>query len=220
MRHKYATPAIVLARTPLAEASASITLLTPEVGLIRARAQGVRKPGAKMASALQTLVESDVLLLRGKDGWRLAGALHTNDWFAGLKGRPARLRAGRIASLLQRLVHIDIATFAPGDALDTSTALYTIFMQFLQGLTDLTALSKTELEITDLATMNAAQEESFADAAEILAALRILHVLGVDAGTIPGDLAGGFSEDLLQEISDDRAAYLSRVNRGIAASGL
>jgi recombinational DNA repair protein (RecF pathway) len=64
MRHKYSTTAIVLSRTPLAEASALVTLLTADVGLIRARAQGVRKPGAKMASALQTLIESDVMLLR------------------------------------------------------------------------------------------------------------------------------------------------------------
>jgi recombinational DNA repair protein (RecF pathway) len=209
MRHKYATPAIVLGRTALAEASATVVLLTPEVGLIRARAQGVRKPGAKMASALQTFVESDVLLLRAKDGWRLAGALYTNDWFAGLKGRPARLRAGRIASLLQRLVHTNTIAFASTDAVDTSTALYTIFMQFLETLTQLSLLSARD-----------AEEETFAEAAEILAALRILHVLGVDAGEIPGELTGGFDTEILQKIIDGRSDFLSRVNRGIAASGL
>ena len=51
----------MLARTPLAEASASLLLLTEEFGLARARAQGVRKPGAKMAGALATLAESDVI---------------------------------------------------------------------------------------------------------------------------------------------------------------
>jgi hypothetical protein len=204
MRHKYTTSAIVLARTPLAEASAVVTLLTPEVGLIRARAQGVRKPGAKMASALQTLVESEVMLVRGKDGWRLAGALHTNDWFGRLKERAARKRAARIAGLLQRLVHTDMLE-VHGDALETSQTLYHIFMQFLEALTQISLLDPEEL---------------IADAAEILAALRILHMLGVDAGDIPGDITGGFASEFLQDITAERQQYLSRVNHGIAASGL
>ena len=40
MRHKYATPAVILARAPLAEAGMLATLLTSEFGLIRARAEG------------------------------------------------------------------------------------------------------------------------------------------------------------------------------------
>ena len=194
MRHKYATPSIVLSRTPLSEASALITLLTSEVGLIRARAQGIRKPGAKMASALQTLVESDVMLLRGKEGWRLAGALHSTDWFGKLS-RPARLRAGRIASLLLRLVH--------GEISDTTPVLYTIFLQFLTTLSELSE-----------------SDEVLADAAECLAALRILHALGVDAGEVPGGLAGDFTLDTLEGITNDRADVILRINRGIVASGL
>ena len=194
MRHKYATPSIVLSRSPLSEASALVTLLTSEVGLVRARAQGIRKPGAKMASALQTFVESDVMLLRGKEGWRLAGALHSNDWFSKL-ARPARLRAGRIASLLLRLVHSEISEANP--------VLYTIFLELL------TALSQTnELD------------ESAADAAECLAALRILHALGVDAGEIPGGLSGDYCIETLEEATSGRADLIIRINRGIAASGL
>ena len=43
-----------------------VTLLTPELGLVRARAEGVRRSGAKLAHALQTLHASDVILVRGK----------------------------------------------------------------------------------------------------------------------------------------------------------
>ena len=194
MRHKYATPAIVLSRTPLSEASSLITLLTSDVGLVRARAQGVRKPGAKMASALQTFVECDVMLLRGKEGWRLAGALHTTDWFAKLT-RPARLRAGRVTSLLLRLVH--------GETVEASAMFYTIFIQFL---TVLTELSETD--------------EILADAAECLVALRILHALGVDAGHIPGELTGGYTVAILESVIENRPDFILRINRGIAASGL
>jgi DNA repair protein RecO len=194
MRHKYATPSIVLSRTPISEASAVVILLTSEVGLVRARAQGIRKPGAKMASALQTFVESDVLLLRGKDGWRLVGALHGTDWFARLS-RPARLRAGRIASLILRLVH--------GEINDSNQVLYSIFLQFL------TILAESE-----------EANESLEDAAECLAALRILHALGVDAGEVPGGLAGDFGGEALAEVTANRAEIILRINRGIAASGL
>jgi hypothetical protein len=154
-----------------------------------------------MASALQTFVECDVMLLRGKEGWRLAGALHTNDWFGKLE-RPARLRAGRIASLVLRLVH--------GESADSSAVVYQIFLQFLSGLTELGALYPTETE----------EAETTADAAECLAALRILHALGVDAGTIPDELAGGYSAEVLDEVIADRANFILRINRGIAASGL
>src|ERR1700722_4910107 len=106
MRHKYTTTGIVLARTPIGEASAFITLLTPDLGLIRARAQSVRKPGAKLAAALQTFSESDVIVVRGKEGWRLSGAVLGRAWFSELS-LPARLRAGRITSLILRLVHSD-----------------------------------------------------------------------------------------------------------------
>jgi recombinational DNA repair protein (RecF pathway) len=204
MRHKYATPAIVLSRTPLAEASALITLLTSEVGLVRARAQGVRKPGAKMAGALQTLVECDVLLLRGNQGWRLAGALHTTDWFSKLQESPARKRAGRIAHLMLRLVHEESS--------ESSAVLYSIFLEFVSALSRISELC--------CAGASEADHESFADAAECLAALRILHALGVDAGTIPGESHSDFASETLKEVIQNRPDILLRINRGIAASGL
>jgi hypothetical protein len=216
MRHKYDTPAIVLSRTPLAEASALITLLTAEVGLVRARAQGVRKPGAKMAGALQTLVECDVLLLRGNQGWRLAGALHTTDWFSKLQESPARKRAGRIAHLMLRLVHEESS--------ESSAVLYSIFLEFVSALSRISELcfvgASNASGASDASNANEANQESFADAAECLAALRILHALGVDAGTIPGESHSDFASDTLQEVIQNRPDILLRINRGIAASGL
>jgi hypothetical protein len=207
MRHKYASPGIVLARTPLSEASALITLLTPEVGLIRARAQGVRKPGAKMASALQTFVECDATLLRGKEGWRLAGALQVHDWYAKLEHTPARLRAGRIASLMLRLVH--------GESFDQASneIFYTIFREFLS------ALAGTESTDASI-VLDDVLDEAEQDAAECLAALRILHALGVDAGEVPGTVTGNYAPEILEAVAENRADFILRINRGIAASGL
>lgn len=127
MRHKYSTQALVLSRTPLSEAGMLVTLLTSEFGIIRARAEGLRRAGAKLAHALQTLNDSEISLVRGKEGWRLTGAVLGEDYFETLT-REGRLRVARVASLLLRLVH--------GEAADPG--LYTQFMAFVQALGELT----------------------------------------------------------------------------------
>lgn len=188
MRPRYGTGAIVLARTPLAEASALLYLLTPEFGLVKVRAQGLRKPSAKLAGATQTLSESDVTMVRGKDGWRLAGALLSRAWARELSPS-ARMRAGRIVRLILRLV--------AGETRDPE------LFHTLKGL--LAALSSLP--------------ESEAEAAECLAALRVLRALGLDAGELPGG-AEAYAEDALAAAHSERRALITRINRGIAASGL
>ncbi len=183
MRHKYATQAIVLARRPLAESAALVTLLTEEFGIVRARAEGLRKPGAKLAHALQTFDACEVTLVRGKEGWRLSGALQGESWFRNLS-RSARVRAGRVNGLLIRLVHGEL----------NDVFLFPLFSQFLEDLTRLT------------------EEEQ--DTAEILTALRILAVLGLDAGAVPED------STYAPLSAEDRRALVTRVNHGISASGL
>ena len=118
MRHKYSTRAIVLGRTPTGEESISATLITEGFGLIRARSQGARKHGAKMSAGLQTLSSSDVTLLRGKEGWRMAGAVPEVNWARELDAE-GRLRAARVLELAERLIrgeHEDVELFAIIDA--------------------------------------------------------------------------------------------------------
>lgn len=148
MRPRYGTPAIVLSRSSTAEASASLLLLTEEFGLARARAQGVRKPGAKLASAVQTLSECDVILVKGKDGWRISGANLVRNRSREL-APSMRARAGRVATLILRLVHGE--TNDPG--------LFVLFTTFLDVLPVLS--------------------EEDADAAETLMVLRMLGMLGL-----------------------------------------
>jgi len=154
MRPKYPSRGIVLARYPLGEANVSLILLTPEFGLVRARAQGLRKPGAKLAPALQTLSLCEAVLVRGKEGWRLSGAVLEKNWARTLSGS-AKERAGRIASLILRLVR--------GETSDP-----VIFFVFNDFLTALEALSEEEQEL-----------------AEVIAALAILNDLGLDDGEVP-----------------------------------
>src|SRR5262249_23645884 len=112
MRPRYSIEALVLGRTPHGEASASLALLTPEFGLVRARAQGIRTSGAKLAPALQTLSLVDVILVRGKDTWRLSGASAVQNYANELSGE-ARASAGRIARLLLRLMQGESSDHQP-----------------------------------------------------------------------------------------------------------
>lgn len=146
----------MLTRRAQGEANADVYLLTHEFGLVRGRAQGLRKSGAKLAPALQTFAESDVTLVRGKDTWRIAGGALVENWAEKLESS-ARVRAGKIAQLILRLVH--------GESNDPST--FFIFKSFLESLSGISP------------------EE--ADAAECLVALRLLRTLGLDAGDIPGE---------------------------------
>lgn len=155
MRHKYETRCIVLSRSPLGEANAFVTLLTPDLGLVRAQAQGIRKPGAKLAAAFTTFAESDVVLVRGKDSWRVAGAVLVGNWSRQMSLAETRSRAVRISGLLLRLV--------AGEAYDPE--LFAIIREFFQAL--------------------ASFPEEMNESAEILAALRILAALGFDKGGIP-----------------------------------
>ncbi len=189
MRHKYETRGIVLSRSPLGEASAFVTLLTSELGVVRVRAQGVRVPGAKLAPALTTFTENSIVLIRGKEGWRLAGAVLEENWFRRLPHTDARRRAARIYGVLRRLV--------AGEVHDPQ--LFPIVKGFLQSLSVL--------------------PDKMHEAAEVLAALRILAALGLDRGKIPGEVEI-FTESLLATTIENRADYIARINHGIAASDL
>lgn len=157
MRHKYETRGIVLSRSPLGEASAFITLLTEDFGLLRVKAQSIRRPGAKLSSALATFVESSLVLVRGRDGWRVTGAIQEENWLKRINSTASRQRATRLSGLLLRLI--------TGET--RNSALFLIARGFLKALSEL--------------------NEDMHEAVEILAALRTLAALGLSAGEIPGD---------------------------------
>ena len=124
MRHKYETRGIVLARRASGERDASLTILTEDLGLLHARAGGVRLTKSKLAHALVTFAHSELTLVSGKDGWRVAGAVLRENWFARLPAGEPRRRAARITGLLLRL--------SPTEA--PETALYPLMEACLAAL--------------------------------------------------------------------------------------
>lgn len=157
--------------------------------MVRGRAQGVRKPAAKLAAALQTFSGSDVVLIRGKEGWRIGGAILAFDYFKPLTFS-MRACAGRVAGLMLRLVS--------GDS--NEPELYEFFEEFLR----------------TLPTLSLEEEED----AEILAALYLLALLGLDAGVEIPTEGGRFGERARAFARDNRKDLITRINRGLQASGL
>ncbi len=190
MRHKYFVSGLVLARFPFSEDSASLVLLTDELGLLRARARAIRKPSAKLASSLQTLTESRISLVHGKLGWQLFGAQCVRQWAPKLSF-VARARAARVSELLIRL--------APGELKQVS--LYNTFVGFFKALDEFPEeLHESIEQLAALRTVHALGLDDGilpAKEGEAIYYSEVLHALGEDSGE-----------------------YVMRINRGIAASGL
>lgn len=190
MRHTYNTRGIVLSRTSIGEAHLLVTILTKDLGIVHARAQSIRRSGAKLAAPLVTFAESDVILVRGKDIWRVSGAVFGESWFTRLSSIDTRRMAIRVSGLLLRLV--------AGEELE-ERALFAVIQSFF------------------VALANAPQETC--EAIEILAVLQLLGALGVDAGPLPEGTVS-FTPSACAEVLRTRCTLIARINNGIAASGL
>ena len=72
--HIYTTQGIVLRHWPLREADRVYSILTRDLGLVRASATGVRKEESKLRSSLEPFSLSLVSLVKGKEYWRITSA--------------------------------------------------------------------------------------------------------------------------------------------------
>lgn len=97
------TPGLVLHKRPLGEGSASVFLLTPALGLVRARAQGARLQKSKLRYGLEPLTTGRYSLVRGKQEWRLTGVEEPSRECMRAT-LPQRKRLGQVSRLLLRLV--------------------------------------------------------------------------------------------------------------------
>lgn len=132
MRHKYQTQGICIGRREQGEANVVVSVLTRDLGLVRARVQGVRKTGAKLASGIRTLSVSTVTLVRGKEGWRLVGALLESSQVRACSAA-GREVLGRVASLIERLAH--------GESVDAR--MYDVYRMLIQ---EIERVSDTEYD--------------------------------------------------------------------------
>lgn len=86
----------------MGESDRMLALYTRDFGLVRARARGIRSAKSKMRYAVQNYSLANVSLVRGKTGWRLAGATAIgNSRVRDIRGTMA---FARIANLVTRFV--------------------------------------------------------------------------------------------------------------------
>lgn len=72
--HIYTTKGIVLSERPVREADRIYSILTRDLGLIKARALGVRKENSKLRGSIEPVSLATISLVRGKEYWRLTSA--------------------------------------------------------------------------------------------------------------------------------------------------
>jgi len=102
MYQKYQTDALVLGSRESGENDRTFVLFTREFGLVRARASAVRTEKSKMRYALQNYARLSAALVKGKRGWRLAGASAIKSAHGDARGVAA---FARVSELVIRLVH-------------------------------------------------------------------------------------------------------------------
>ncbi len=76
----YQTEAIIIKKTKLGEADRILTLYTPGMGKILAKAKGVRRPRSKLAGHLELLTHSTVSLARGRSLDTIIGSQTINSF--------------------------------------------------------------------------------------------------------------------------------------------
>lgn len=102
MYQKYHTESLVLGSRDQGEADKVFALFTRDFGLVRARASSVRNEKSKMRYALQKYSRANVSLVKGKRGWRAAGATAIKS----VASDPRCVSAfARISELVLRLIH-------------------------------------------------------------------------------------------------------------------
>lgn len=97
------TRAYVIRSAPFGEANRRFDLLSEELGLIRANAQGIRYLKSKLRYALSDYALAEVSLVRGKDYWRVVNAVPNEDLFFTLHPK-VRLIFIKVFSLVGRLI--------------------------------------------------------------------------------------------------------------------
>ena len=102
MYQKYQTDALVLGGRESGENDRVFMLYTRDFGLVRARASAVRTEKSRMRYSLQNYSRAHVSLVRGKRGWRLAGAMPQTTALE--KDAEGVAAFARIAELVRRLV--------------------------------------------------------------------------------------------------------------------
>lgn len=192
--HLYQTEGIVLSGANVGESNRYYHVLTRELGLVVASAQGVRELKSKLRYHLNDFSYVTLGLVRGKDFWRITSAERERRFEHIFSDERKRSLVATIAQFLKRFLHGE----------EENEKLFSAVEEGLLFL-EKTALDKGE-------------EKHF----ELLLMARMLHALGYLGGekSAKNMLEAPLSIPLLGEAKGLRPALIRDVNRALHESHL
>lgn len=189
----YQSPAFVLGGTNIGDADRYVDLFTRDIGLVRAVAQSVRKERSKLRYSLQPYTFGNVSLVRGRDVWRLTGAVEDHSVYHTLKDKPQKIiLLYNITTLLKRLLQGE----------EQNEYLYDTFMSFVS------ELERTTAENEELKRM------------EYLTVLRVLFSLGYVEKKEDLYDSHAYTEEFLEKIMKNEEAIVTEINEALKESHL
>ncbi|RJR13579.1 hypothetical protein C4585_01735 [Candidatus Parcubacteria bacterium] len=190
MYHKYYTEALVLKSRERGEEDKVFVLYTREFGLVIARATAVRSERSRMRYALQSYAHVQIALVKGKSGWRIAGASPVRNFSGSTHGLSTFVK---IAELLQRLV--------TGE--EKNMYLFAAVADAHKALMEESKKAHASIEIVCVARM-----------------LYTLGYLSKEALGATLFTHTAYAGELLKEAESMRETLLARINRAIAEAQL
>ena len=194
---QYQTSAFILESNASGEHSRRLTLLTRELGLVSALAQGLRKENSKLRFSLQPLSYASVVLVRGRETWRVTGAIQSEHiWLRLRESQDVLALIARLSALCRRMLHGE----------EENTQLFDVLFGCISFLSEKISLTDSELLTV-----------------EAITAARILHLLGyVRSDKKFGTLfeTSGIVPELIESITKERPSLLRTINASLQASHL
>jgi DNA repair protein RecO len=187
------TKAYVLATSPSGEANMFVDLLTEELGLVRATAQGIRFLKSKLRYSVTPYSLIETSLVRGKEVWRLVGASKIHDFFFEFS-EEKKILFFTLSHLIRRLVQ--------------GEEPHSDLFQLIENLGDFLFEKSLDLDITLI---------------QDLTVLRLLSLLGYIAekeeyAFCISNLV--FTSGLLEDFNKIRDIALLSINQALSESGL
>lgn len=184
---------IVVARRSSGEGSVRVSIYTDALGLVSALAKSAREERSKLRPHLQIGTLGTFTLVKGKDVWRVTGAVNTkNAYFTLLEKPEAQGASARVLGIVRQFIR--------GEGSDPY--LFSALFAFFRALPDM--------------------ETEYIPEAECIVVLRTLAALGYvgeDAHMMPF-LEISYSPTLLRTVRVSRKSLIHLINEGISASGL
>ncbi len=196
--HTYHTDGFVLSARPVGESNHYLSILTRDLGLVRATARSSREERSKLRYALQSYARATISLVHGKEMWRIVGAVAAGSILpaAGEHRALGREIVARVARLLERLI--------PGEGGDAV---------LFETVDQLAGIVRADERVSREALANV----------ECIAVLRILRALGYlgdDATLDTFNTPSPFSLDAVVQFDSLRPRAIARINAALRVTHL